>query len=113
MKRIVLGLLIGALCPPAFAASMTDAEIKTAIVGHTATWKNGKFNGTIVWSSNGSMKLTSNMPDTPTDSGTWRISGGKLCHTWKKVRKGKEVCNPLVSNGGGVYSHGTGAMKIK
>lgn len=93
--------------------ALSGAEIRSLIQGKTYRWEapNG-MGGTISVFADGAQQMTTNIPDVPTDTGSWRISGNELCSTWQRIRNGAESCQTLTRTGERTYVSSTGVRLI-
>lgn len=96
MRTFLLAIVVAAAAATGTAASeLSGSELKATLVGKNLQWRtsDGKLYGKTVYSPNGKAALSgSNVPTGASDEGTWRITGNKLCATWRKLRQGKESC---------------------
>ena len=85
--------------------ALTGEDLGELLPGRTATWQTGdrRFRGATTWYADGTQRLTSDIPDIETDTGTWTVRGEELCSSWTKVRNGTESCAPLLRRPDGSY----------
>ena len=99
MRKVIFVFLAALISSvPASAKPLTGAELKAAVSGKRVDWVTPKgIKGYTKYKKNGTATVVTTSPKEfkGKDKGKWRIKGNKICHTWTKLRDGKEGCFSL------------------
>lgn len=95
---IMLFVIIGS--QTATAGALTKQQFRDNIVGRTLKWTNKSLSGTVRYFKSGKIVVTfRKYPKLAKDYGRWTWRNGRVCTTYKVVRKGKEKCEKLFPSG--------------
>lgn len=98
----------------ASAQQLTGAEIRALVEGKTYRFEVPErgFFGTVTVASDGTHRMTSNIPGSETDTGRWRISGDQVCSIWTRIRNGAESCQTFTRESDRTFVTSTGTRLI-
>jgi hypothetical protein len=90
---------------PVVAQDTSDADtFAKALVGNTLLGKTQKGQDyAVYYREDGTM--TFNLITGWSDTGTWRIEGGKFCQEWQQIRGGADYCIRDIETDGATWSY--------
>lgn len=91
-------------------AAASPDEIRRAIIGKTLTitLSSSGFTSHRIYRNDGTVSIKSKHEDGRriSDTGKWQIRGGRLCHWWQKIGRGKRRCPRVILLGSNFYFSG-------
>ena len=87
----------------AVADSLSKSELQLLAPGRYIVTLYNSVSMTVVMKPNGTV---SGATSEEKDSGTWKLSGNRLCIAWNKWLKGKNRCSGLTIDGNGFKGNG-------
>jgi hypothetical protein len=87
--------------------TMPVTEITTQVIGRKLIWRSldGSLgvHGEILFTADGKVAMTTNIPGLETDQGNWWFDEDQLCTRWSSARDGEAKCYRLIDQGAGRY----------
>ena len=87
----------------AFADSLSNSELQQLAPGRYVVTLYNAVSMTVTMQPNGTVLGSA---DGKKDTGTWKLSGNRLCIAWSKWLNGKNRCSGLVTDGSGFKGNG-------
>lgn len=87
----------------AHADSLSKSELQQLAPGRYVVTLYNAVSMTVVMKPNGTVSGTT---ANEKDSGTWKLSGNRLCIAWTKWLNGKNRCSGLTTDGNGFKGNG-------
>jgi hypothetical protein len=87
--------------------TMPFTAITTQVIGKKLLWRSldgslGAY-GEIIFTSDGKVAMTTNIPGLETDEGNWWFDENQLCTRWSAARSGEAKCYHLIDQGSGRF----------